>query len=82
MIELCDSAPKVPHQPELLVGNWAISIGREIFKIEEAYTAGGEASYFGTGLHGQRVKTHCPTLLPLEDQRFMDEHYDPEEEQG
>lgn len=57
------------------VGHWAISMGREIFRIEEAYTTLGEPHFNGTGLHGQRVLTSCPTMLLLEDHNFMEENY-------
>lgn len=63
---------KLPHRPERHVGRWAVSLGNELFKIEEAYTSLGDAHYLGTGLHGQRVTTACPTLVRPEDNLWLE----------
>ena len=62
------------------IGHWAVSLGREVFKIEEAYTAQGEPHFIGTGLHGQRVHTSCPSMLPIEDHNVMEENHHANEE--
>lgn len=62
---------KLPHRPERHVGRLAISLGHEIFKIEEAYTTLGVPHYIGTGLRGQTVTTSCPTLLRPTDEEVL-----------
>lgn len=62
---------KLPHRPERHVGRVAVSLGHELFKIEEAYISLGVAHYIGTGLRGQRVTTSCPTLLRPADEEVL-----------
>lgn len=59
-----------------------MSLGNELFKIEEAYTSLGDAHYLGTGLHGQRVTTACPTLVSPEDTLWLETYYDVAEDAG
>lgn len=69
---------KLPHNPSRTIGRWAVSMGQQLFKIEQTRVLGDELFYGGTGLHGQPVTSACPTLLRLEDNQFLEDHHEAE----
>jgi hypothetical protein len=70
---MSEERTKLPHRPEQYVGRWAVSLGHEIFKITEAYTIMHMPHYIGVGMHGQRVETSCPSVLPIKDHNKLEE---------
>ena len=64
---------RVPHNHAQYKGRWALSLGHELFKIEETHMVGDEPSYEGTGLRGQRVQTAVPSILTRPDHQILEE---------
>ena len=67
---------KIPHRPERFIGQWAASLGHEVFRIQSIATdLQGLVLYVGVGLREQPVRTSVAAVFRAEDQQTLEESF-------
>jgi len=53
--------------PRRHIGRWAMTFNHFLFRIDDAEAKGPNATYTGTGLHGQKIVTGFPVEICREE---------------